>query len=266
MYDMEEASRSTDGWGRKKSPMRATTNGVLQRTTFMVAHSRYGSAPKWSLYPRGPSSLVRASSVPAPGTYDLPDPAKSKYKDGTKFSFANSNRFVPENPRKRPPGPGAYEPRDPNLATHAKVSFGGSNRPREIASPTGVNPGPGAYELRSTVGGGLMFTARGRNVAQYLSRSRSMPGPGAYSPTTGSVFQTAPKCGFGTSSRDAENVRARRAMVNPGPGTYETDKFRAIGRDASKYSATSRHPRLNLDDYLTPGPGAYNAHVTSFGY
>lgn len=128
------------------------------------------------------------------------------------------------------------------------------------------NPGPGAYELRTLVGSGLMFTARGRNPASYMVRSRSMPGPGAYTPSLSSVYETSPKCGFGTSSRDAEFARARRAVANPGPGTYEVHTYKTIGRDAAKYSATSRRQVHDLESYLTPGPGTYNAHITSFGY
>merc|ERR1719171_1811985 len=100
-----------------------------------------------------------------------------------------------------------------------------------------------------------MFTARGRLPTQY-QRSRSLPGPGAYNPSTISVFETSQKCGFGTSTREDMGLKALRSNM-PGPGTYELQNQMSIGRDANKYSITSRRRVHDLNSYCTPGPGAY---------
>merc|ERR1711972_440057 len=107
-----------------------------------------------------------------------------------------------------------------------------------------------------------MFTARGRHPTSYM-RSRSMPGPGAYTPATQGVYNSPPKCGFGTSTRGDFAGGASRGM--PGPGTYEMQSWKCMGRDSAKYSATSRRRMHDLNSYVTPGPGTYNAHSPVFG-
>jgi len=41
--------------------------------------------------------------------------------------------------------------------------------------------------------------------------------------------------------------------------------FKSMGKDSKKFSATSRRRVHDLSSYVTPGPGTYNAHATSFG-
>jgi len=242
----------------------STVDGVLKRVTYMTQMSRYPQGPKYTLAARGQSIFVRSSANPAPGSYNVPEGSKTnKYKVAPRFSFGGSSRFgLGESPTKKSPGPGAYNPIDPLLRTDTKVGFGTSSREQQ-KSMLSANPGPGAYESRSQVGG-RMFTAGGRHPTSYL-RARSQPGPGAYNPSTHSVLSQPPKCGFGTSTRDDVAARAR-SIIAPGPGTYELQNIRSTGSDAPKYSATSRRRLHDLNSYLTPGPGSYNAHVTQFGY
>jgi hypothetical protein len=253
---------------RKKPPLSATVGGVVKGPTYMVAHSRWKTSPKWTMVRRGPSNLLmRASSAPAPGTYDLPSTEKTKHRSGPRASFGVGTRFgLDDIPlTKQGPGPAAYRVKDPHMTPGTKVGFGTS-----VRSPMGVSsgliPGPGAYELKSTFGTGMMFTAKGKSSASHMKRSSSAPGPGAYTPSIRAAYKESPKCGFGKSSRDSEHARASRTQGNPGPGAYEMQYHYGIGRDAVKYSATSRHRVHDLNSYLTPGPGTYNAHVTSFGY
>lgn len=252
---------------RSKPPPAATTNGVMKGPTYMVSHSKWSASPKWSLGMKPKSTLVKPDTGPSPGTYDLPPPERSKYKTCPRFGFGIGSRFgVSEGAFKQNPGPGAYQPKDPSLMVGTKVGFGTSVRGSLGTSGTMFFPGPGAYELKNTMGGGLMFTAKGKQPTSYLSRSQSVPGPGAYTPSTRFAYHEPPKCGFGTSSRDSEAARASRTQGNPGPGAYEMQYHAGIGRDSKKFSATSRRRIHDLNSYLTPGPGAYNAHVTSFGY
>eukprot|EP00927_Polykrikos_kofoidii_P057244 TRINITY_DN51364_c0_g1_i1.p1 TRINITY_DN51364_c0_g1~~TRINITY_DN51364_c0_g1_i1.p1 ORF type:complete len:461 (-),score=80.46 TRINITY_DN51364_c0_g1_i1:61-1386(-) len=243
----------------------ATTEGVLKRTTYMTQVSTFRSGPKYTLASRGQSMFLRSSATPAPGTYNLPDETKSKYKGVPQFSFGGVSRFgLGESPNKKQPGPGAYNPRDPTLHVEAKVGFGTAVRGRGSLVAQ-ANPGPGAYEQKSGIGnGGKMFTAGGRHPTSYM-RARSLPGPGAYNPSQGATLQSPPKCGFGTSTRDDVGGRARN-LAMPGPGAYELQNFKSVGADAPKFSATSRRKMHDLNSYVTPGPGTYNSHVTSFGY
>jgi len=239
----------------------STTDGVLKRTTFIHKISGYTSAPEITIGSRGGSMFMRSGVSPSPGSYNLPDDEKSKFKTTTKFSFGGGSRFgLGQSPSKMQPGPGAYNPKDPSLGVDTKVGFGTSVRNKGQPSSQ-ANPGPGAYENRSTVGGGMMFTARGRHPQSYM-RSRSLPGPGAYTPVITGAYQTSPKCGFGTSVRGEFGGPGGRM---PGPGTYEMQNFKCLGKDSAKFSATSRRRMHDLNSYVTPGPGTYNAHATSFG-
>jgi hypothetical protein len=237
----------------------ATTDGVLKRTTFIHKLSTFRSAPEVSIGSRGESTFMRSSGGPAPGSYNLPEDDKNpKFRSTCHATFGGSSRFGLEGSFSKRPGPGQYNPVDPSQKADTKVGFGTSIRATLALKD---NPGPGAYECRSTVGGGLMFTAHGRHVSAYM-RSRSMPGPGAYTPAPG-AFHTSPKCGFGTSVRGEINAGFSRGQ--PGPGTYEMQNSKCLGKDSTKHSATSRRLMHDLSSYVTPGPGTYNAHATSFG-
>merc|ERR1712232_141509 len=245
--------------------MGATHEGVLKRTTYMTSVSAYRTGPKYSLGIKTGAAFIRSSANPAPGTYNTPDEGKTKYKKPPAFSFGGVARFGMggEPPSKKQPGPGAYTPNDPVLSCTQKVGFGTSVRGKG-SMVAQANPGPGAYELRSTVVAGPMVTACGRHAASYM-RARSLPGPGAYNPSLHYAYPTLPRCGFGTSTRDDIASKSRN-LVMPGPGTYEMQNFRTVGTETPKFSATSRRRVHDLNSYVTPGPGTYNAHVTSFGY
>lgn len=241
----------------------STCEGVLKRTTFMHSLSTYPTSPKVAIGSRGSNMFQRSASGPAPGTYTLPDDGKSKFKNPPHFSFGGGTRFgLGQSPLKLQPGPGAYNPKDPSEGVDTKVGFGTSVRNKGLP-PSQQNPGPGAYEQRTTLGHGLMFTACGRHVGAFM-RSRSLPGPGAYTPTLQGAYQTSPKCGFGTSTRGDFTGGVGRGQ--PGPGTYEMQNQKCVGKGTPKYSATSRRRMHDLSSYVTPGPGTYNAHVTSFGH
>jgi len=254
------ASKMSDDLKARTMFSMSTTDGVLKRTTFIHKISGYRSAPEISIASKSGSMFMRSAQGPSPGSYNLPDEEKSKFKTSSRFSFGGGSRFgLAGSPSKLQPGPGAYNAKDPSLYVDTKVGFGTSIRNKGAASSQ-ANPGPGAYENRSTVGGGMMFTARGRHPQSYM-RSRSLPGPGAYSPLPG-AYQTSPKCGFGTSTRGDFGGGSRG---QPGPGTYDMQNWKCVGKDSAKFSATSRRRMHDLNSYVTPGPGTYNAHATSFG-
>jgi len=242
-----------------------TTDGVKKGPTFMHTVSTYKTGQRWSFGQKGPSTFIASSGTPAPGSYNLhTGHGGGRYKSLPKFSFGGATRFaIGEVPTKKQPGPGAYNPRDPLLTAGPKVSFAGANAGRGPPLPENA-PGPGAYEQRSTLGKSKMFTARGRQASSYM-RSRSQPGPGAYDPKLGAVLMGIPKCGFGTSIRN-DITGAARSLMLPGPGAYDMQSAMSVGKNGPKYSAASRRRVHDLDSYVTPGPGTYNAHTTSFVY
>lgn len=247
---------------KKTSFTNMTIDGVHKQPTYMVHLSNYKTGPKFSIGTKLPSSFIRSSSTPAPGSYNLVGEDRAKFKSEPRFSFGGCARFgLGQSPTKKMPGPGAYNPKDPLLHMETKVGFGSSSRAKATLASQ-HNPGPGAYEARSSLGQGKMFTAGGRHPTNY-TRSRSLPGPGAYNPSLVAVCQTPPQCGFGTATRN--DIVGKGAQA-PGPGTYDLQSFKATGSDAPKYSTASRRRLHDLNSYVTPGPGSYNSHITSFGY
>ncbi|CAJ1406914.1 unnamed protein product [Effrenium voratum] len=246
-----------------------TDGGVKKGPTFMHVASNHKTGARWTFGQKGPSTFFSSSCSPAPGAYNLPggsgttgaSAGTSKYKSQPKFTFGGGSRFVDGPQEHKKPGPGAYNPRDPLLTAGPKVSFGGASAGRGPPLPENA-PGPGAYEQRSSLGKSKMFTARGRTAGSYM-RSRSQPGPGAYDPKAGAVLMGIPKCGFGTSTR-TDITGAARSLFGPGPGAYDMQHAMSVGKNGPKYSATSRRHVHDLDSYVTPGPGTYNAHTTSF--
>ncbi|CAK9035976.1 Pumilio-like 2, partial [Durusdinium trenchii] len=242
-----------------------TDGGVKKGPTFMHIVSNHKTGARWSFGQKGPSTLFSSNSSPPPGTYNLPSGPNAasggKYKKPPNFSFGGSSRFALGPNEKKQPGPGAYNPKDPLLTAGPKVSFTGANAGRGLPLQENA-PGPGAYEQRSSLGKSKMFTARGRQ-ANAGTRSRSQPGPGAYDPKVNAVLMGIPRCGFGTATR-ADITGAASSLFGPGPGAYDLQNAMSLGKNGPKYSATSRRRVHDLDSYVTPGPGTYNAHTTSF--
>eukprot|EP00434_Breviolum_minutum_P027811 symbB.v1.2.024597.t1/scaffold2341.1/size81865/5 len=244
-----------------------TDGGVKKGPTFMHIASNHKTGARWSFGQKGQSTFFNSTDSPPPGAYNLPSgpgaASGGKYKKPPNFSFGGSSRFALGPSEKKQPGPGAYNPRDPLLTAGPKVSFTGANAGRGLPLPENA-PGPGAYEQRSSLGKSKMFTARGRALNS-STRSRSQPGPGAYDPKVNSVLMGIPRCGFGTATRQ-DITGGGSTLFGPGPGAYDLQNAMSLGKNGPKYSATSRRRVHDLDSYVTPGPGTYNAHTTSFVY
>merc|ERR1719486_1833613 len=96
---------------------------------------------------RGEGMFARSAQGPAPGSYNLPDDEKSKFKASSRYSFGGGSRFgLGQSPSKLQPGPGAYNPSDPSLNIETKVGFGTSMRNK--GGGPHLHPGPGSYEVR----------------------------------------------------------------------------------------------------------------------
>mmetsp|Transcript_69256 Transcript_69256/g.149420 ORF Transcript_69256/g.149420 Transcript_69256/m.149420 type:complete len:380 (-) Transcript_69256:191-1330(-) len=240
----------------------SSSHGVMVRKgdgphTFMSSVSNFKTGAKYSFGVRGEISFMKKNTGgPPPGAYNLPA-EKPNTKSQPKFSFGGESRFgLAQNPAKTSPGPGAYDAKDP-LWVQPKVGFGSGPRSKDSLAAQ-ERPGPGAYEFRTSLGQGRAFTAGRRHKTSY-ERTRSQPGPGAYNPNH-SVFESSRKFGFGTGTRTS-----MKNGDNPGPGTYEMQNVKGTGSDCPKYSCTSRRRVQDLSSYITPAPGSYNSHISSFG-
>jgi hypothetical protein len=250
-------------------------DGVLNRSsrgglssTSLHRSSSFTKNPEWSLGSRGSrgTTYIHSNGNPAPNSYTAIPDDKEKFKSAPKFSFGGQSRFgLESSPVRRQPGPGAYRPRDVagEVSNNPKIGFGSTMRFKTTKFLAQGNPGPGAYENAGKLGDfGVQYKMQGPHSATY----NPVPGPGAYEPSDHPTYQAAPKVGFGTQKRSGEDGAAkRRNLANPGPGAYELQYFKRTGSEASKFSIISRRHIKDLDPYMTPGPGSYNSHVTSFG-
>jgi hypothetical protein len=267
-----------DSWFRKsagKIAPGATVAGVLKRTPNMARLSRHASAPKFS-FPSGRQKLDSgpggAQSNLGPGAYDVASGDRQLRKVPPAISFNGPARFQ-SGPivTKKAPGPGSYDPRNPNTQMESAASFGAATRGNLV---TQNNPGPGSYDDRSKAlgRGAPMLTMRSRPPAASLTRSGSCPGPGAYQPeaahTSVRSMRNAPRPTFGSSTR-ADGATSRKNLEQPGPGAYDMQSFKRTGTDVRgnpKIEMSERRPVINLESYVTPGPGSYNSQMSSFGF
>jgi hypothetical protein len=234
-------------------------------TPFMVSFSNYKTCPKWSFRSRDNlPKRQRKFDAPGPGAYSLTNVDKFKYSGGPGFGFGKGPRFLGDAGYQAQPGPGQYSPSDPTLNHGAKYGFGTSLR---SASKSTVHetPPPGTYDVKGGVGSGCGYTQRGK-PKPLVEMGMDSPGPGAYNPSL-KVFEHGARFSFGNASRDGGGPTGNDLNC-PGPGAYQVQK--TLGHHAPKFSLVSRP--LGWDSAGSsavrrmPGPGAYNSHITSFGY
>ncbi|CAD7955815.1 unnamed protein product [Amoebophrya sp. A25] len=241
-------------------PEPAIARKMLPGPTKMQTLSQFKRGPKYTMGMKsqfGDPIAAVDSGTPAPGTYIIKDTSNSKVKVFPHISFGKGRRF----PRSigQGPAPGDYDPVS-QLSSSYRVTFG--NAPRDKGGHSHREPGPGTYEFRSTVGNGPRFTARGRKAFATKEKTDLTPGPGAYS--VPSLTERGVRCGFGTSTRDsAGKLVGTGRMGNPGPGAYNLKSTLSEPR----VTLTGRMRDVgNIDHLMTPGPGQYNVHCSSFGY
>mmetsp|Transcript_105641 Transcript_105641/g.192208 ORF Transcript_105641/g.192208 Transcript_105641/m.192208 type:complete len:624 (-) Transcript_105641:26-1897(-) len=240
--------------------------GVLQRAPFLTSLSRHRSLPKITFSERGAMAFPCVTNAnPGPGSYSIDDQGTSKFRRPPASSTSHSSRFgFKENPAKKRPAPGDYQPKNPLHHMERKVGFSTAPRGR-LNGVRAEGPGPGAYEIRK-LDGGPAFKQKGRYPIQY-EPLKNCPGPGNYDPKHHytSNQKRVQQVGFGTSAR--EDFIAKHQTPVPGPGLYDVDKHAVIGKHSMKSSIRSR-PRdpMNFNTYVTPAPGWYDNHATSFGY
>ena len=134
--------------------------------------------------------------------------------------------------------------------------------------------GPGAYEKQSsfgTSGVSISRSRRGPNV-----RDEEVPGPGAYQVQTSrlNLRPHTQSATFGSARRKTDLSRIDEDV--PGPGAYQVDRSvsalnkhapsATFGQGHRSISASHMDPsrRGNRDEADEPGPGSYNANLSSF--
>jgi hypothetical protein len=234
-------------------------------TPFMVSFSQYKTCPKWSFRSRDHlPKRQRKFDSPGPGAYNMANADKFKYPGGPGFGFGKGPRFIGDAAMQAQPGPGQYSPSDPNLHAGARYGFGTSLR-TAAKSTVHETPPPGTYDVKTGIGTGSGFTQRGK-PKPLAEAGMDSPGPGAYNPSM-KVYEHGARFSFGNASRDSGSENTAHKLNCPGPGAYAVTK--TLGHGAAKFSIVSRP--LGWDsapagNRRQPGPGAYNAHITSFGY
>jgi hypothetical protein len=263
----DDFRNDSDGLAHKRSnPLYG--QGVVsgsRSTPFMVSFSQYRTCPKWSFRSRDNlPKRQRKFDAPGPGAYSLANADKFKYSGGPGFGFGKGPRFLNDSGYQAQPGPGQYSPSDPTLVNGAKYGFGTSLR-TVAKSTVHETPPPGTYDVKGGVGSGVGYSQRGK-PKPLVEMGMDSPGPGAYNPSM-KVFEHGARFSFGNASRDGGGPTGNDLNC-PGPGAYQVNK--TLGHHAPKFSIVSRPLGWDTAGSSSvrrmPGPGAYNAHITSFGY
>jgi hypothetical protein len=263
----DDFRNDSDGLAHKRSnPLYG--QGVVsgsRSTPFMVSFSQYRTCPKWSFRSRDNlPKRQRKFDAPGPGAYSLANADKFKYSGGPGFGFGKGPRFLNDGGYQAQPGPGQYSPSDPTLVNGAKYGFGTSLR-TVAKSTVHETPPPGTYDVKGGVGSGIGYSQRGKPKPM-VEMGMDSPGPGAYNPSM-KVFEHGARFSFGNASRDGGGPTGNDLNC-PGPGAYAVQK--TVGHNKPKFSIVSRPLGWDTAGSSSlrrqPGPGAYNAHITSFGY
>jgi hypothetical protein len=84
----------------------------------------------------------------------------------------------------------------------------------------------------------------------------AIPGPGQYKSDFKSMFKTAPRNVFGSSSRDKNSFYDGYNRMQPGPGAYNQSHY--TGKEGTAQTITPRRPdTAPRTGVFSPGPGAY---------
>jgi len=118
-------------------------------------------------------------------------------------------------------------------------------------------PAPGAYdetppEVSKYKGAPKFGFGTGLRFADESEKIRRRPGPGQYNPLD-PVLATSKSTGFGTALRPGMGEGGSR--LGPGPGTYEMHQLVGRGGPMSTMRGRRGFGRRSLS---SPGPGAYN--------
>lgn len=151
------------------------------------------------------SVLIKRSTTPGPGKYDISKNYKSVIN--TKPSYSFGARLSKHARRQFVPGPGSYNLHKSTGVYKSAPRF--SMRPKNNQrNRGGMADTPGAkYHIASTIGTGMKKTMFGRTFPP-MKKSSSTPGPNAYLPNKLVTYSRRPQF----------TMRARTA--GPKPGVY----------------------------------------------
>jgi len=211
----------------QKKPPQPVGHSVLNLST-------YAASPRYTFQP--PHREVPGLKVPGPGSYE--GAPKSPGHSATLTSRRECR------PREEVPGPGTHDART-RMGSGPKYSV---VPPRGAKTP--AVPGPGAYEHSSPMGTGPKYSI----CVPREGRKNKVPGPGEYEHADASVLAHNPQWTMATSQRQKQAMRAE----TPGPGTHK--KETTVGEGPKFTHGVPRKERITV----TPGPGEYGGHYTTF--
>eukprot|EP00440_Ansanella_granifera_P024285 gb/GFBE01026381.1/.p1 GENE.gb/GFBE01026381.1/~~gb/GFBE01026381.1/.p1 ORF type:complete len:229 (+),score=37.10 gb/GFBE01026381.1/:1-687(+) len=186
-------------------------------------------------------------AVPGPGKYGVPS-THLKYKKVLNVSFGSSERLSNRKFKgDAAPGPGAYNPFDPNGFSPL---YGFGSEKRLAKKKESDTPPPGAYKMPSTLTNKASSFAGKPEGKPALSTG---PGPGSYKPSFAQTTRSLPSVSFGGEAR----LKTGKVTDSPGPGQYPV--LNELGGNITThispaYSMSSRRPAPRNDVDLAPGP------------
>ncbi|CAL6101793.1 SHIPPO_1-like protein [Hexamita inflata] len=192
--------------------------------------------PEFTIRPK--TQVKNLQENPGVGTYDIS--AVSREIGITMGSRTQSGKLQDF------PGPGTYnEKYEQTTKSSPKYSLQSRRDPKADLD----GPGPGQYTVndKQTKNSAPNYTLSGRHE---IKSSQENPGPGQYTVKNSYVEPKSPKFTFG-QKHSAENINK-----NPGPSDYQIENYKTTGQTAQKFSLSSRHKELGLDD-RSPGPANY---------
>lgn len=209
------------------------------------------------------------------------------------YSIGNSKRFALRSSIYNQPGPASYNiPKE----TNRSLSF---SKARKNSKNNYENPGPASYNTPGNLGNGPKAIIISRKS---VTQNDAVPGPGDYFPTalkrnisysirsksSGKISENIPGPGsysgnpIKPNSPRATIGRARRLSMdflieNPGPGSYENNRWEKVTNPNYSFSHTSRDgflshtsrksstsSRVPTTNEITPGPGDYTTVTNTY--
>ena len=176
------------------------------------------------------------------------------------FSFSGAARSL-GNTIVEGPGPGKY-PLKPIFGSGNSKSMTGKGV-YDIAGPNKDKPGPGDYDVKHNAiqekAGAWSMGKEARKDAQVERLHKVSLGSAHYKPKMEITLSKAPRYRFGSAMRTP--LVKKGAELEPGPGKYIQPPNRLIGGSGLSTSLKARNHVTDKSVILNPGPGSYETQT-----
>lgn len=218
--------------GRKDQNANSSNPGPGHYDQSLNEYAVKDRAPAYKIGSGSRTERPNSDNLPGPGAYD-----SNAKTIGPSWGFGSQPRS--NSSKAGIPGPGSYS----NTDLVSKKGFTMNGRPQN--SIQNSNPGPGSYNPADSISKAPGWSLGKSSRGNFSSKSREMPGPGAYSPQ---ITKEKSASVFGSSTRKPIN----KVYETPGPGEYN------VVNKNNAPSFTMRPKTASNKKNLNPGPGEYN--------